>query len=90
LQIGVIMENEFVRYKELFLSEINTLKDDLKEFKKDIYEKFAKLKEDVADEFKKVEVTLAIISTKMLVGASFLTLAMSIAGSVLVYFITKG
>ena len=82
-------ENDFWKYKELIMSEINTIKDDLKEFKKDIYDKFTQLKDDVAKEFKDIEITLATISTKMLVGSSILTFVMGIVGSVIVYIFTK-
>jgi hypothetical protein len=54
--------DEFIRYKELILSEINTLKGDFKDFKEDVYGKINTM-----------QVTIATINTKLMTGSALMS-----------------
>ena len=63
------MAFDFSEYKELILSEINTLKSDFKEFKTDIYSKIDNIRTDFSREITTIQVILATINTKLMVGS---------------------
>ena len=63
------MASDFSEYKELILSEINTLKSAFKEFKADMYSKIDDIKTDFSKEITTIQVILATINTKLMVGS---------------------
>lgn len=63
------MASDFSEYKELILSEINTLKSDFKEFRTDMYSKIDDIKTDFSKEITTIQVILATINTKLMVGS---------------------
>lgn len=63
------MASNFSEYKELILSEINTLKSDFKEFRTDMYSKIEDIKTDFSKEITTLQVILATINTKLMIGS---------------------
>jgi hypothetical protein len=69
---------EFGKYKELILSEINNLKTDFKEFKDDIYSKYEKLKDSMNSKHQELFNLLNEMRYKLIGGMIVLTSVISV------------
>ena len=83
------MAFDFSEYKELILSEINTLKSDFKEFRTDMYSKIDDIKTDFSKEITTIQVILATINTKLMIASHVVSSALGLFISVASNMLSK-